>query len=166
MFCLLYRSVNGPTERIFSVSFEGGAVTSDPIDIIRGSGFKFTAFALAFAVTVSDGELNIGFNPTVQNPQICGIEIRILPSPDPIIQTFPFYISAGPSYTSTTTTKIWVADASYVTGGTVGIGPQGDILNTVEDGLYRKERVGDTTMAYKIPIVNGNYRVVLHFAEL
>jgi Malectin domain len=41
-----------------------------------------------------------------------------------------------------------------------------DFRNTDEDGLYRKERYGDATMAYKIPIVNGSYRVILHFAEL
>jgi Malectin domain len=82
-----------------------------------------------------------------------------------VIRTFPFYISAGPAYTSTSA-AVWVADAPYVTGGTVGQGPQVDILNTVEDGLYLKERFGDTTMAYTIPIVNGNYQVVLHFAEL
>jgi Malectin domain len=55
-----------------------------------------------------------------------------------------------------------------VTGGTVSFtqGPDVDILKTEMDVLYRKERYGDATMAYEFPIVNGNYMVVLHFAEL
>jgi Malectin domain len=178
MLFLLYRSVNNQGERIFKVQFEGGVLTFDSIDLYGRSGGKFTAFTLDFALAVSDGELNIEFSPTVENAQICGIEIRT-----PVVRTFPFLISAGPAYTQTTTlpattfddfgtfmsdayVDTWVADAPYVTGGTVssGIDPGVDILNTAEDGLYRKERYG--VMAYKIPIVNGNYQITLHFAEL
>jgi hypothetical protein len=68
-------SIDYARMRIFTVNFERGAVTSDPIDIYGQKG-KFTAYLLSFAVTVSDGELNIDFSPIFQNPQICGIEIR------------------------------------------------------------------------------------------
>jgi Malectin domain len=129
--------------------------------------------------------LNIGFDPIMQNAQICGMEIRL--GSNLVVSTFPFYISAGPAFVDTTTTTVtitqddgtfilatrvtttnWVADAPYVTGGTVSptLAPDVDILDTERDGLYRKERWGNATMAYKIPIVNGNYQVVLHFAEL
>jgi Malectin domain len=166
--CVFICSADRRGQRIFKVLFEGGAVTSDPIDIVKGSGSALRAFILPFDVTVSDGELNIGFGPTVQNAQICGVEIRAA-SPAGVISEFPFFISAGPSYTSTTTTKIWVADAPYARGGIVSSGTsldKVDFRNTDQDGLYRKERYGDATMAYKIPIVNGSYRVILHFAEL
>jgi Malectin domain len=182
LFRLFNRSVNGPEQRKFKVLFEGGAVTSDPIDIFALSGGKFTAHTIAYAVTVSDGVLNIGFQPLFENVQLCGIEIR--PGSDLVVRSVPFYISAGPAVltgaTSTqnegatistlteSTDTVWVADAPYVTGGTLStpLGPEVDILNTEKDGLYRKERYGDATMAYKIPIVNATYLVTLHFAEL
>jgi Malectin domain len=47
-----------------------------------------------------------------------------------------------------------------------GLGPNVDIANTLMDDLYRKERHGDANMTYSIPILNGDYQVVLHFAEL
>jgi Malectin domain len=174
---------------VFQVLFEGGAVTSDPIDITALSGGKRTAHTIAYAVTVSDGVLNIGFNPLIENAQLCAIEIR--PGSDLVVRNLPFYISAGPAVVTTTPGNggsicakqidgsilctptspietIWVADAPYVTGGTVSdpLGPEVDILSTGNDELYRKERYGNATMAYKIPIVSNAYQVTLHFAEL
>jgi hypothetical protein len=52
-------------------------VTFNNLDIYALSGDKkFTALTISFAVAVSDGVLNIGFSPTKDNAQICGIEIR------------------------------------------------------------------------------------------
>jgi hypothetical protein len=64
------------------VKFEGGneagGITSDPIDIYGQSGGKFFAYTRTYDVQVLDRVLNIGFSPTIQNAQICGIEIRSL----------------------------------------------------------------------------------------
>jgi|GEM_PF-426534 len=40
-----------------------------------------------------------------------------------------------------------------------------DILNTTDDALYRTERYAKS-FSYDIPVSNGNYQVVLHFAEI
>ena len=50
-----------------------------------------------------------------------------------------------------------------VTGGRTG--PlTAPIAGTTDDPLYQTERFG--TFAYRIPVVNGSYRVTLHFAEI
>ncbi len=57
---------------------------------------------------------------------------------------------------------VWRAD-QYATGGSV-YSSTAPISATTSDPLYRSERWG--TFTYDIPVVNGAYEVVLHFAEV
>jgi len=51
----------------------------------------------------------------------------------------------------------------FGTGGTPNA-ITGDIKGVDEDALFQSEKYG--TQTYNVPVTNGNYRVVLHFAEL
>jgi Malectin domain len=161
------------------------------IDILStvGKNKKLTKVA---TVDVMDGSLSIKFLAKVENPTISGIEIKnapsdapvgtpmapvappaiapvappaIAPVAPPVVNTFPFYISAAAAYNGT---KFWVVDTPYVVGPSTPSlpGPTLDIANTTEDGLYSKERYGGNGWSYQIPITNGVYKVVMHFAEL
>ena len=71
-------------------------------------------------------------------------------------------LNAGGAAFLASGSRQFAADA-YVTGGsttTVGNVP---IDNTTDDGLYQSERYGN--FSYNVPVSNGNYNVVLHFAE-
>ncbi len=71
--------------------------------------------------------------------------------------------SGGPTFTFNT--EEWVADNSFV-GGTPFENAI-PIANTENDQLYQTERFSTSgTLVYEIPVVNGNYNVDLHFAEL
>jgi hypothetical protein len=67
----------GPGARLFEVLFEGGVVKSGVLDLFVLSGGKNVAYFKEYTVTVTDGVLDIGFNVTTDNAQVCGIEIKV-----------------------------------------------------------------------------------------
>ncbi|MGV3558398.1 malectin domain-containing carbohydrate-binding protein [Larkinella arboricola] len=78
--------------------------------------------------------------------------------------TSVYRINAGGEAYTTSDGKVFSAD-SYVNGGDVYSSFVGeDIKNTVDDDLYKKERYGN--FSYNLPVANGTYQVILHFAEV
>jgi len=75
--------------RVFDIVAEG-AVVVDDLDIFARVGAN-TACVLSFPVTVSDGQLNLTFPKSANNPTICGIEV--LPAP-PQVPTFGEWLAA------------------------------------------------------------------------
>jgi hypothetical protein len=73
-------------------------------------------------------------------------------------------INSGGEQFTATGSRVFSADA-YFTGTRTKTLASGDILNTTDDVLYRSER-SEASFAYNIPVVNGSYNVVLHFAEI
>jgi Malectin domain len=59
--------------------------------------------------------------------------------------------------------RTWNAD-TFFTGGSAFASGIGQIANTTDDVIYRSERYGEAT--YNIPVAQGTYDVVLHFAEI
>jgi hypothetical protein len=162
--------------RVFLALFEKGtanAVTGE-INIFDAVGYMNinTANPESFFVTVSDNVLNLEFANVFSDPQLCGIEIKRAPALAPAAPTAVpppaparYRLSSGYSYTATNG-DYWEPDTPYVTGGVVSPRPASTaIADTLEDGLYRKERWG-TAMKYKLPIKNGAYLVTMHVAEL
>ncbi|MCB0359111.1 MAG: choice-of-anchor D domain-containing protein, partial [Bdellovibrionales bacterium] len=68
----------------------------------------------------------------------------------------------GGAYTDSLSRQ-WSADQYYSGGDTYSTG--NSITNTPDPTLYQSERWG-SPFSYSIPIVNGDYTVVLHFAEI
>lgn len=71
--------------------------------------------------------------------------------------------AGGPGYT-TTEGKAFSAD-NYASGGSIYVqSSTADVSNTTNDILYRSERYGN--FSYNLPVSNGDYTVILHFAEV
>jgi hypothetical protein len=74
-------------------------------------------------------------------------------------------INAGGEAFMASGNRQFIADSYFEdTNRTFSI-PGGDILNTADDELYYSER-SSPAFSYNIPVANGNYTVVLHFAEI
>lgn len=66
-----------------------------------------------------------------------------------------------------TSGNTWMADTYYNTGKTYSV--SSSISNTSDEALYKDERWDPALrpdLLYDIPIENGDYGVVLHFAEV
>ena len=76
-FAECYDGITGPGQRVFSFNVQG-QVFKD-FDVWAKAGGPFTAYVESVPVEVTDGKLTITFTPSIENPQINGIEI--LPQP-------------------------------------------------------------------------------------
>jgi hypothetical protein len=77
----------------------------------------------------------------------------------------PFYMRAGPDAYNTSDSIMWVSDVPYVTGGQMAtdVSSGQGIGNTIEDGLYRRQRFD--YFSYRIPMATGLYRIRMHHTE-
>jgi hypothetical protein len=73
-------------------------------------------------------------------------------------------INAGGTAYTASGNRLFMAD-TYFTGDRTYSIASGDIANTTDDAVYRTERSAPS-FAYNIPVSNGNFTVVLHFAEI
>jgi hypothetical protein len=80
---------------------------------------------------------------------------------DPVASSYRLN-AGGPDFTDPSGT-LWENDRDYVMGGAPSqkLAP---IAGTPVDALYQTDRSG--TMSYELPLMPGNYRIRLHFAEL
>ena len=74
----------------------------------------------------------------------------------------PILIDSGGAAYMDTLGQVWSADEDFI-GGTAA-STTSNISNTTDPTLYRTERYGD--FSYQFAVVNGNYNVVLKFAEI
>ncbi|QRR02499.1 CBM96 family carbohydrate-binding protein [Dyadobacter sandarakinus] len=74
-------------------------------------------------------------------------------------------INAGGNAFTTSDGRTFSADMYYGGVNRVHSIPSGDIIGTNDDGLYRSER-SSATFSYNVPVKNGDYMIVLHFAEI
>ena len=89
-----------------------------------------------------------------------------VPVPTPVAGGFEEVLinCGGDAYTDTEG-RIWEADQYFTSGKVYTVGTEVNIMDTVEDPLYRSERYGEFT--YEIPLLElGDYQVILHFAEI
>jgi hypothetical protein len=73
-FAETFEGIQGPQERVFSVSVPGQPLLKD-LDLFKTVGFLKPLVKEYKGVSVENGQLVIGFTPNIENPQICGIEI-------------------------------------------------------------------------------------------
>jgi len=74
-FAETYEGIFGENERVFSVSINGKLVLED-FDPYKVAGGPQKPIVKEFkGIAVTDGELVIGFEPNIENPEINGIEI-------------------------------------------------------------------------------------------
>jgi Malectin domain len=149
-FAELYWTTAG--KRVFNVAINNQPVLSK-FDILAQNSAPKSAVDKVFTTTVTNGNLNIAFTSVVDNAVINAIEI---------VPGVPARINAaGAAYTGSDG-RTWMADAGYASGAVYA--PAAAVAKTTDDPVYSSERYGN--FGYSINAQNGNYRVVLKFAEL
>jgi hypothetical protein len=152
---------NEAGKRLFDVSLEGNTVL-DNYDIFAKVGAN-TAVTESFTVTVTDGQLNLNLSSLPQvggrdYPKLSALEVRPLES---VYQLN----SGGPSLN--TGLGLFAADDYFSPAPGTTYSTSVRIAGTPDDALYQTERYGSTgQLRYALPVTNGTYQVVLHFAEI
>ncbi len=84
----------------------------------------------------------------------------------PVLAESSVYINAGGgSYTDAATNTTWSADVD--SNGGWPYSSTTSISNTSLAGLYQTQRINSSgALIYNVPVTNGNYTVILRFAEL
>jgi len=83
-----------------------------------------------------------------------------------------FRINAGGSSFTDAVGRKWKTDTDFVKQGEVFSDPSLNIVGTPTPQLYQSERYADTDLdpeaflRYQFPVANGDFRVVLHFADI
>ena len=92
------------------------------------------------------------------------LTVLFLPLSSALAHLPPILINAGgPKYTDTAG-DLWVADTPFVKPSNT-FKTSASISGTSDPALYQSERWG-ATLLYGIPVENGQYDVVVHFAEI
>jgi hypothetical protein len=174
--------------RIFDVLIEN-VLRIDNLDIHAVAGPK-TAYIREFQnISVTDGVLNLNFVASVNRPIINAIEVIqqqqvATPTPTPVTPTPTPQPTATPSPTLgnnvyrinaggpqvLTGGKLWCS-SHYVTNGIRRLYEGASIANTNDDLIYQTIHLpnfqsGETEFIYTMPVPNGSYTVLLHFAEM
>lgn len=156
-----------PGKRIFSVTMNGKTVLSN-VDIFAKVG-KNNAYDVDVPVSVTNGMLNIGFVTQQDNATVSAIAVTPATSastpvatPATPAGTAIFAANTGGQQLTASGGTTYAADSRF-TGGRIGT-TAAAIAGTTDSALYQTERFGNFT--YSIPVANGNYAVILNFAEI
>ncbi len=173
-FAETYDGISGEGQRVFSVSINGKEVLKD-LDPYKEAGAFATPVVKKFnGIEPVDGAITIGFTPSIENPQICGIEVVSEGSAETPTETekFALRVDCG-NYDNSYTDKagnIWQADQDKsdtnkwgAVYGSVISRPGLNIPDTNCPIIYESERYSMDAYVFEVP--NGKYTVTLHFAE-
>ena len=149
-----------PGQRVFDINLEGARKLTN-YDIVREVGPR-VATSKTFTVTVTDGVLNVD----LRVPYLSGGRDQAKLSALEILPLVPRYQlnAGGPALT--TSRGAFIADRYYSDSSRVAA-TTAPIAGTTDQALYRTERYSTNgTLSYAVPVANGRYSVVLHFAEI
>jgi ELWxxDGT repeat protein len=125
-------------------------------DIHPGPGNAFDLSAEAYLTNVN-GTLFFAADNGTHGPELWKHAPGDVPAPAAL------HINAGGGTYQATSGQRYQADA-YFSGGVVSTEATGEVAGTADDYLYRNGRHG-AAFRYNVPVANGAYDVVLHFAE-
>jgi hypothetical protein len=146
-------------QRVFNIALEGRTVRTN-YDIVAKVG-PLTATTETFQVQVTDGVLNLDLvvpylSGGADQAKLSALEVL------PARATYQLKAGGGELMTSR---GVFTAD-QYYSAGTAAFFTTALIAGTNDDALYQSERYStDGELRYAVPVPNGAYRVVLHFAE-
>ncbi len=140
-FVEVVQSLFAAGSRVFDITAEG-AVVVDDFDIFARVGAN-TACVLSFPVTVSDGQLNLSFPKSANNPTISGIEV--LPAPTPVASFGQWLAARG----------LAGQEAADSDGGGL------DNLAEYQLGLNPNDRTDDAGFRLRLEAVAGGIRLAL-----
>ena len=158
-----------PTSRSFS--YTGGTGT---VSITTPSGCSWSASSHASWITITSGSTgsgngtsgysvaaHTGRSSRTGSLTIAGKTFTVTQSGVPAGTVVFAVNSGGPQYTASDGT-VYQSDQNYSGGFTSTTSAA--ISGTTDDRLYQSERYG--SFSYSIPLPNGNYTVLLRFAEI
>ncbi|WP_161599665.1 malectin domain-containing carbohydrate-binding protein [Hymenobacter nivis] len=149
-----------PGQRVFDAALEGKKVL-DHYDIVKKVG-PLAATTETFAVTVTDGVLNLDL--TV--PYLTGGMDQAKLSALEVLPALPVATRLNAGAGALTTTRGAFTADQYYSANSAAAATAVAITGTPDPALYQTERYGtDGTLRYAVPVANGTYSVVLHFAE-
>lgn len=167
-----------PGQRLFDVFVEGHRQFKS-LDVSAESGGKYNALNRTVTVPVTDGVLNVIFNPIKEKPILNAISIKLAATQPPKMPAapanpygFPMRINVGsPTNFTDTNSQTWVADNEIYYMNSVSTEDKcgEDILGTDDDGLYCMARYYDDTLSsfMEIPVpYSGDYTVTFFFSDL
>lgn len=137
----------------------GASLQVDPNDPWRATLINAPVGTYRIRAQVRDGSSSqAGTLLTVHDQRL-----QVLPSTGPL-PTVIAINAGGPAYTATDGTQ-YSAD-QYFTGGDANSDPvKAAIYNSRDDALHHDYRLSYWGHQYHIPVSNGKYYVILHFAE-
>jgi hypothetical protein len=145
----------GVGSRKFNVDAEGARKLTD-YDIFAQAGGANRAVQEQFAVSVTDGVLNLHFTKgSADLAYVSAIEVT------PVVNAWRVN-AGGPAYTDPQG-RAFSAD-TYFTGGTPTTPVTGEVGNTARDVVYHTGRYGED-FSYNVPTGNGTFEVNLLFNE-
>lgn len=147
--------------RIFNISAEGFPVAT-ALDIWNQVG-SLSPFQISSDLYVADGALDLNFAALTDNAKLSALEVHALQGGTTSSNELITRINAGGGDYVDTLGYLWQAD-SFFSGGSIFVATN-PIGQTNDDSLYQTERFG-TTFSHNVPLVNGTYLVILHFAEI
>ena len=185
-FAEVYSGAFHQNGRVFDVLLEGSTVEYK-LDVYNEAG-QNSAYVRSYNVNVVDGQLNIEFLHSIENPTISAIEVLsvVAKTPDPVVvktpepvppitpedgkntgTDFALRINAGGGQYTDGNGNVWSADFGYNTGNTstksVSLG------DTDDDPLFQAQRwdsAAGEELKYSLNVPNGDYVVNLYFAEV
>ncbi len=146
-------SVVGPQATEFG--FESLAL---PVTLIAGESLFFDGVFSPLAAGIRVADLRFESDAPGSPAEIPIVGLATEEPPDP--QTIR--VNTGGDLFFDQAGKLWQSDTGFQGGWTYSFASE--IAGTDEDALYQDERYG--SFAYSFPLVNGAYRVRLHFAEI
>lgn len=158
---------NGSGKRVFDLDIEDNNFLSD-YDLNEDMG-TMTAVVKTFTTDVTDGELNLNFSASVDQPKISGFELFKIADSEDSSNTPIVRVNSGGGELQLND-EFYQADSYYRGDGkSYSNNDINDIKKTTQDNLYLSERSttkNKGSFQYAIPITNGTYTVKLHFAEI
>lgn len=149
------------SRRIFNITAESFPVAT-AMDIWNQAG-SLAPLQISSDLYVADGTLNVSFNASADNAKLSALEVHALQGGTASSGESITRINAGGGDHIDTLGYLWQAD-SFFNGGSI-FATTNPIGQTNDDPLYQTERFG-TSFSHDIPVVNGTYLVILHFAEI
>jgi hypothetical protein len=153
----------GAGRRAFDVFAEGVRVLDD-YDIAADAGPR-TAVVKQFPVRVTDRRLDVSFIGSREVAVISAIEL--LPAAPAPFEPAPVLIDAGGASALTdSAARVFGADTATAGGfaGGSAVATPFDVAGTTDDGLFSSHRAGPV-FTLRRPVANGNYSLILGFAE-
>jgi hypothetical protein len=174
------------TGKIYADSTKDPSITISSIAIVGENKSEFSAaMPVKTVVNAKDStKITVNFNPTSQGLKIADLLVYYNNSQSPLrvplygiaksagtTVTANYRINSGSATPLTINGKTWSADNQYAFDNLEPYSNSKlkEIAGTDEDSLYLREQSSNADkkpFRYELPVINGDYVVRLHFAEL